>query len=65
MWFLEELQARQQRALERERSPIAKINRLLFMDDVQLYGRDEREFDSLVETVRTFSNMLECTLVQY
>ena len=35
------------------------------MDDVQLCGRDEREVDSLVETVRTFSNMLEWTLVQY
>lgn len=65
MWSLEELQARTPRALERERSPIAKISRLLFMDDVQLYGRDEREVHSFVETVRTFSNMLEWTLVQY
>lgn len=26
------------------------------MDDVKLYGRDEREMDSLVQTVRIFSN---------
>ena len=26
------------------------------MDDVKLYGRDEGEIDSLVQTVRIFSN---------
>ena len=64
IWFLEELQARAPRALKRERSPIVKINRLS-LDDVQLYGRDEREIDSLVETVRISSNTLKWTLVQY
>ena len=32
-----------------------KINHLLFMDDLKLYSRNEKELDSLVQTIRTFS----------
>ena len=32
-----------------------KINHLLFMDDLKLYSRSERGWDSLVQTVRVFS----------
>ena len=32
-----------------------KINHLLFMDDLKLFGKDERQVDSLVKTVHTFS----------
>ena len=32
-----------------------KINHLLFMDDLKLYGRTERELNSLVNTVHIFS----------
>ena len=32
-----------------------KINHLLFMDDLKLYSRNERGLDSLVQTVRVFS----------
>ena len=32
-----------------------KINHLLFMDDSKLYNRSENELDSLVQTVRVFS----------
>ena len=32
-----------------------KINHLLFMDDLKLYSRSEKGFDSLVQTVRVFS----------
>lgn len=32
------------------------INHLLCMDDLKLYGKDERELDALVNTVRVFSN---------
>ena len=31
-----------------------KINHLLFMDDLKLYGRNEKGLDSLVQTVRVF-----------
>ena len=33
-----------------------KIDRLLLMGDVKLYGSDGREIDSLVQTVRIFTN---------
>ena len=33
----------------------SKINRLLFMDDLKLYGRNDREVESLVHTVRIFT----------
>ena len=32
-----------------------RINHLLFMDDLKLYSRSEKELDSLVQTVRAFS----------
>ena len=32
-----------------------KINHLLFMNDLKLYSRSEKELDSLVQTVRVFS----------
>ena len=32
-----------------------KINRLLFMDDLKLHSRSEKGLDSLVQTVRVFS----------
>ena len=32
-----------------------KINHLLFMDDLRLYGKTMQELDSLVQTVRIFS----------
>ena len=33
-----------------------KINHLLYMDDLKLYAKNEKELDSLVQTVRVFSN---------
>ena len=35
-----------------------KINHLLFMDDLKLYSRSEKGLDSLVETVRVFSEVI-------
>ena len=32
-----------------------KINHLLFMDDLKLYSKNEKELDSLIQTVRLFS----------
>ena len=32
-----------------------KINHLLYMDDLKLYAKNEKEFDSLTQTVRVFS----------
>ena len=32
------------------------INHLLFMDDLKLYGSDERQIDSLINTVRVFND---------
>ena len=32
-----------------------KINHLLYMDDLKLYAKTEEELDSLVQTVRVFS----------
>ena len=32
-----------------------KINHLLFMDDLKFYSRNEKELDSLVQTIRIFS----------
>jgi len=31
-----------------------KINHLLFMDDLKLYGKNDREMESLVHTARVF-----------
>ena len=33
----------------------AKINHFLFMDDLKLYSQSEKRLDSLVQTVRVFS----------
>ena len=32
-----------------------KINHLLIMDDLKFYGRSEKGLDSLVQTIRVFS----------
>ena len=32
-----------------------KINHLLFIDDLKLYGKNDRETESLLHTVRVFS----------
>ena len=32
-----------------------KINHLLFMDDLKLYSQNEKGLDSLVQTIRVFS----------
>ena len=32
-----------------------RISHLLFMDDLKLYGKKEREIESLVQTVRIYS----------
>ena len=33
-----------------------KINHLLFMDDLKLYAKNSNQLDSLIQTVRIFSN---------
>ena len=33
-----------------------KVNHLLFMDDLKLYARNEKSLESLIQTVRVFSN---------
>ena len=33
-----------------------KVNHLLFMDDLKLYARTESQLDSLIQSVRIFSN---------
>ena len=32
-----------------------RLNHLLFIDDLKLYSRNEKEFDPLVLTIRVFS----------
>ena len=32
-----------------------KLNHLLYMDDLKLYSKNEKELDSLIQTVRVFS----------
>ena len=39
----------------------AKLNHLLFMDDLKLYGKDKDQLDSLVQTVRIFSSDIGMT----
>ena len=34
---------------------IGRVDHLLFMDDLKLYGKNEREVDTLAHTVRVFS----------
>ena len=48
-----------------------KINHLLFMDDLKLYGKNIRELDSLIQTVRIFSTDIgmefgisKCAMIQ-
>ena len=48
-----------------------KFNHLLFMDDIKLFAKDIRQLDSLVQTVRIFSNdtgmefgIQKCAMVQ-
>ena len=33
-----------------------KLNHLLFMDDLKLYAKSERELDSIIQAVRIFSD---------
>ena len=40
---------------KRGRGRQKKINHLLFMDDLKLFGKSEQEIESLVQTVRVFS----------
>ena len=35
-----------------------RINHLLFMDDLKLYGKNEREIESLVQTIRIYSEYI-------
>ena len=37
----------------------AKINHLLFIDDLKLYSRNEKKLDSLIQTTRIFSKHIE------
>ena len=39
----------------------AKLNHLLFIDDLKIYGKDKDQLDSLVQTVRIFSNDIAMT----
>ena len=34
------------------------INHLLYMDDLKLYGKNDKEIDALVDTVRIFSEYI-------
>ena len=38
-----------------------RINHLLFMDDLKLFAKNEKEVDSLVQTVRIFSDDIGMT----
>ena len=35
---------------------MGRVNHLLFMDDLKLYGKNKRQVDTLVHTVRVFSD---------
>ena len=37
-------------------SKAQKVNHLLFMDDLKLYTSNEKSLESLIQTVRVFSN---------
>ena len=32
-----------------------KINHLMYMDDIKLFAKDEKELETLIHTVRTYS----------
>ena len=36
-----------------------KVNHLMFMDDLKLYGKNVKEINSLVQTVRVFSSDID------
>ena len=40
-----------------------KINHLLYIDDLKLYCKSEKELDSLIQTVRIFSTDIQMVLV--
>ena len=42
---------------------LIKINHLLFMDDLKLFGKSYEQIDSLVQTVHTFSIDIEMEFV--
>ena len=42
-----------------ETSKNERLNHLLFMDDLKLYAKNERELDSLIQTVRVFSDDID------
>jgi len=37
------------------RTPSGKINHLLYMDDLKLYGKNKSELESLIQTVRIYT----------
>ena len=37
------------------RPHLGKVNHLIYMDDLKLYGKNKRELESLVQTVRIFT----------
>ena len=39
-----------------------KVNHLLFMDGLKLYASNEKSFESLIQTVRVFSNDIKMEL---
>ncbi len=48
-----------------------KVNHLLYMDDLKLYGKDRKELDTLIQTVRVFSKDIgmsfgieKCAMIQ-
>ena len=36
------------------------LNHLLFMNDLKLYGKNEKQVDTLINTVRVFSSDIAC-----
>ena len=42
-----------------DRSTSGKINHLLYMDDLKLYGKSKSELESLVQTVRIFTGNIK------
>ena len=46
------------------KNPKNKINYLLYMDDLKLYIKNKDEFESLVETVRIFTEDVRMSFVQ-
>ena len=42
-----------------DRSSSGKINHMLYMDDLKLYGKSKNELESLVQTVRIFTGNIK------